>query len=154
VVVALPDGREIRVGVAICYELLFPDLVRRFAADGGRVILGITNDAWYGRTGAPYQFLAITALRAAETGLPLARAANTGVSAFIDGAGAVHEATPLFESAFRVADVPLHPDPREATFYVRHGDLFVRACWVLLALEAGLAFARARAASMGNDPRP
>ena len=87
VAVPLRDGREIRVGIPICYELLFPDLVRRFAADGGRALLAITNDAWYGRTGAPYQFLAITELRAAETGLAIARAANTGVSAFIDGAG-------------------------------------------------------------------
>jgi apolipoprotein N-acyltransferase len=95
--VALPDGRSIRLGVPVCYELLFPDLVRRFAADGGQALLGITNDAWYGRTGAPYQFLAITALRAAETGLPVARAANTGVSGFIDGGGEVLEAAPIFE---------------------------------------------------------
>jgi apolipoprotein N-acyltransferase len=154
VAVALPDGREVRIGVAICYELLFPDLVRRFAADGGSVLLGITNDAWYGRTGAPYQFLAITALRAAETGLSVARAANTGVSAFIDGEGEVREATPLFESAFRVADVPLHPAPREATFYVRHGDVFAWTCWALCLLEAAIAFARARGAAMRNDPRP
>src|SRR5262249_36952915 len=57
--VPLRDGREIRVGTPVCYELLFPDLIRRFAADGGRALLAITNDAWYGRTGAPYQFLAI-----------------------------------------------------------------------------------------------
>ena len=85
--------------MAVCYELLFPDLVRRFAADGAELLLGITNDAWYGRTGAPYQFLAITALRSAETGLWTARAANTGVSAFIDGAGRVREQTPIFEQA-------------------------------------------------------
>jgi apolipoprotein N-acyltransferase len=130
-VVALPDGREVRLGTAVCYELLFPDLVRRFAADGGRALLAITNDAWYGRTGAPYQFLAITELRAAETGLAVARAANTGVSAFIDGAGGVRDATPIFEPAWRVADLPLHPAPATATFYVRHGDLFVTACWTL-----------------------
>ena len=78
------DPRRDRRSATSC---LFPDLVRRFAADGGRALLAITNDAWYGRTGAPYQFLAITELRAAETGLAIARAANTGVSAFIDGAG-------------------------------------------------------------------
>ena len=57
-----------RVGVPICYELLFPDLVRHFAGDGARLLLAITNDAWYGRTGAPHQFLAMTAMRSAETG--------------------------------------------------------------------------------------
>jgi hypothetical protein len=48
--------------------LLFPDLVRRFVADGAGVLLAVTNDAWYGRTGAPHQFLAMTAMRSAETG--------------------------------------------------------------------------------------
>jgi hypothetical protein len=106
--IPLPDGREIRFGTPVCYELLFPDLVRRFAGDGGRALLAITNDAWYGRTGAPYQFLAITELRAAETGLWVARAANTGVSAFIEAparADANHPSRP------GVADPPLHPEP-------------------------------------------
>jgi apolipoprotein N-acyltransferase len=146
---ALPGEREVRVGVPICYELLFPDLVRRFAADGGRALLAITNDAWYGRTGAPYQFLAITELRAAETGLAIARAANTGVSAFIDGAGKARDATPIFEPAFRVADLPLRADPADATFYVRHGDLFAYACWVLWLAHFALG-ARRRPISAGS----
>ena len=129
-----PDGGDgFPVGVAVCFELLFPDLVRRFAADGGEMLLGITNDAWYGRTGAPYQFLAITALRSVETGLWTARAANTGISAFIDPAGRVRAQTPIFEQGLLVADVPRHPHPREATFYVRHGDLFAWACWLAAA---------------------
>jgi apolipoprotein N-acyltransferase len=103
--------------------------VRRCALDGGRAHLAITTAAWSGRTGAPYPVLAITAMRSAETRLPLARAANTGISGFIDGSGAVREATPIFEPAFRVADLPLHPAPRDATFYVRHGDVFAWACW-------------------------
>ena len=140
--IVLPDGREVRVGTPVCYELLFPDLVRRFAADGGRALLAITNDAWYGRTGAPYQFLAITALRSAETGLWTARAANSGVSGFIDGTGSVRIATPIFEPTWRIAEVPLHPDPREATFYVRHGDVFAWGCWVLLAAHGVAAQSR------------
>ena len=136
---------ELRVGAVICYELLFPDLVRRFAADGGELLLAITNDAWYGRTGAPHQFLAITALRSAETGLWTARAANTGVSAFIDGRGRVRQQTPVFEEAWRVADVPRARSPRRSTFYVRHGDVFAAACWLGL---AGLALVARR------QPRP
>ena len=132
--VLLADGRRLRVGTPICYELLFPDRVRRFAADGGSVLLGMTNDAWYGRTGAPYQFFAMTALRAAETGVWTARAANTGVSGFIRGDGMGLEQTPVFEAAYRVADVPLHPDPARATFYVRHGDVFAWACWLAVAV--------------------
>ena len=144
VAIPLPDGREIRMGAPVCYELLFPDLVRRFAADGGRALLAITNDAWYGRTGAPYQFLAITELRAAETRLAIARAANTGVSAFIDGDGAVRGATPIFEATWRTADLPLHPAPAEATFYVRHGDLFAYACWALWLGHFAFGLARPR----------
>ncbi|TMA31456.1 MAG: hypothetical protein E6J87_15705, partial [Deltaproteobacteria bacterium] len=147
----LPDGREIRFGTPICYELLFPDLVRRFAADGGRALLAITNDAWYGRTGAPYQFLAITELRAAETGLWIARAANTGVSAFIDGTGTTHDATPIFEPAYRVFDLPLHPAPATATFYARHGDLFAYACWALWLAHFALGVRRRTISSPGQD---
>jgi len=144
VAVPLRDGREIRVGTPVCYELLFPDLVRRFAADGGRALFAITNDAWYGRTGAPYQFLAITELRAAETGLAIARAANTGVSGFIDRAGTTEVATPIFAPAWRVAELPLHPDPARATFYVRHGDVCATACWGLWLAYLGVGLSRRR----------
>jgi apolipoprotein N-acyltransferase len=126
--VELADA-SIGAGIVICYELLFPDLVRRFAADGAELLLAITNDAWYGRTGAPHQFLAMTALRSAETGLWTARAANTGVSGFIDGRGRVRERTPIFERTWRMAAVPRHPAPRRATFYVRHGAVCAWLCW-------------------------
>jgi apolipoprotein N-acyltransferase len=123
-------GERFPVGIAVCYELIFPNLVRGFAAHGGELLLGITNDAWYGRTGAPYQFLAITALRSAETGLWTARAANTGISAFIDGSGRVREQTPIFETGLLVADVPRVADPQSATVYVRYGDWLAWACWL------------------------
>ncbi|MCP5071194.1 MAG: apolipoprotein N-acyltransferase [bacterium] len=127
-----PGAVPTAVGIPICYELLFPDLVRRFAAGGARVLLAITNDAWYGRTGAPYQFLEITALRAAETGLWVARAANTGVSAMIDGRGRVRDRTAIFETDLLVGAIPLrHPD-RGMTFYVRYGNVFVWTCWAIV----------------------
>lgn len=141
-------GRPVRFGVPICYELLFPDLVRGFAADGAEVLLAITNDAWYGRTGAPHQFLAITAMRSAETRTWTVRAANTGISAIIDGRGVVREATRIFEPGFVIADVPLRSLQAEQTFYVRHGDVFAYLCWVALA-----AFA-IRAATMRTRPDP
>ncbi|MEM7408981.1 MAG: apolipoprotein N-acyltransferase [Myxococcota bacterium] len=128
--VELADGRPVRIGVPICYELLFPSLVREFVRDGSQLLLGITNDAWYGRTGAPYQFLAITALRSVETGVWLGRAANTGVSAFVDARGGVHQPTPIFESAWRVHDVPLHASPAAATFYTTFGPVFVGTAWL------------------------
>lgn len=127
----------VRVGVPICYELIFPGLVRRFVFDGASVLLAITNDAWYGRTGAPYQFLAMTALRSAETGVWTVRAANTGVSAVIDGWGRVREETQIFEPALLVADVPLRPADWKRTFYVRFGDWFAQACWAVAAVALG-----------------
>jgi apolipoprotein N-acyltransferase len=120
---------DLTVGVPICYELLFPDLTRRFVRDGAEMLLAITNDAWYGRTGAPYQFLAMTAVRSAENGVWTARAANTGVSAIIDSRGRVRSQTRIFERDLLVADVPLRPPPLGGTFYSRHGDAFVHLCW-------------------------
>lgn len=119
----------LRVGVPICYELLFPHVVRRFGASGAGVMLAITNDAWYGSTGAPHQFLAMTAIRAAENGLWTVRAANTGVSAVIDAGGRVREASTLFEEAVIIADVPVSTGAA-ATFYARFGDVFAGLCVV------------------------
>jgi apolipoprotein N-acyltransferase len=124
------DGKpSVTVGVPICYELLFPDLVRRFVGDGADVLFAITNDAWYGRTGAPYQFLVMTAMRSAEGRVWTARAANTGVSALIDERGRVREQTRIFERGFLVGEVPVRPPGVADSFYVRHGDLFAWLCW-------------------------
>ena len=134
----MPGGVTLTAGVPICYELLFPNLVRRFVADGGQILLAITNDAWYGRTGAPYQFLVMTAVRSAENRVWTARAANTGVSAIIDDRGRVRMQTELFEQTLLVADVPLRSG---GSFYARHGDWLPILCTggvVLLALAARL----------------
>jgi len=136
--------RPTLVGVPICYELLFPDLVRRFVADGAGVLFAMTNDAWYGRTGAPYQFLAMTSLRSAETGIWTVRAANTGVSAVIDETGRVRQQTPIFERDWLVADVPLRLPEAQMTFYARHGDVFAAACWIGIAAIAAVAALRSR----------
>jgi apolipoprotein N-acyltransferase len=130
------SARDVTVGVPICYELLFPDLTRRFVSDGAVLLLAITNDAWYGRTGAPYQFLAMTAVRSAENGVWTARAANTGVSAIIDSQGRVRSRTRIFERGLLVGDLPLRASPPGGTFYARHGDLFVYACWAAIAALA------------------
>jgi apolipoprotein N-acyltransferase len=119
----------VTVGVPICYELLFPDLVRRFVGDGADVLFAITNDAWYGRTGAPYQFLVMTAMRSAEGRVWTARAANTGVSALIDQRGRVREQTRIFERGFLVGEVSVRPPGVADSFYARHGDLFAWLCW-------------------------
>ncbi len=128
VMLAPPDAAPLPVGVPICYELLFPDLVRRFARDGSEMFLAITNDAWYGRTGAPFQFLAMTAMRSAENRLWTVRAANTGVSAIIDASGRVRQRTRIFERDLLVADIPRRPAPLGGSFYARYGDVFAAVC--------------------------
>jgi apolipoprotein N-acyltransferase len=146
----------VTLGVPICYELLFPDLVRRFAGGGAELLVAITNDAWYGRTGAPHQFLAITALRSAETGLWTARAANTGVSALIDARGRVRQRTPIFEPGLLVADVPLRDPARGPTFFARHGDWLALGCWGAagaLALRRRFGGARKRSAQRAEGER-
>ncbi len=121
---------DTRIGVPICYELLFPDLVRRISNDGARVLFAITNDAWYGRTGAPHQFLAMTALRSAENSLWTVRAANSGVSAIIDSRGRVVTQSEIFVRDLVVGDIPLSLESGGGTFYSRHGDVFAFCCWV------------------------
>ena len=137
------------VAMPICYELLFPDLVRRMVDQGAEALLAITNDAWYGRTGAPYQFLAMTAVRSAETRVWTARAANTGVSAIIDSRGRVREQTRIFERGLLVADVPLRPAPLGGSFYTRHGDVFAAACWIGSVWLGAVAWRRSRRKARG-----
>ena len=130
------DGH--RIGGYICYEAIFPDVVRRFAADGAELLVNVTNDAWYGTTSAPHQHLAMAAFRAIENRRYMVRAANTGISAVVDPWGRVSDATRLFDATVVVREVPF---VAETTFYTRHGDLFARAC-VAAALALVLAASR------------
>jgi apolipoprotein N-acyltransferase len=132
------DGHVI--GGYICYEAIFPELVRQFPAEGAELLVNITNDAWYGTTSAPYQHLAMAAFRAVENRRYMVRAANTGITAVVDPRGRVLEATRLFDTTVLVREVPL---VAETTFYARHGALFAQACSAL-ALALLVATARAR----------
>ncbi len=113
------------VGGYICYEAIFPALVRRFAAEGAELLINITNDAWYGTTSAPHQHLAMAAFRAVENRRYMVRAANTGITAVVDPWGRILEPTTLFDRTVLVRDVPLIA---ETSFYTRHGDLFAQGC--------------------------
>ena len=129
---ALVDGH--RIGGFICYEAIFPALVRRFPAEGAELLVNITNDAWYGTTSAPYQHLAMAAFRAVENRRYLVRAANTGITAVVDPWGRVLDPTRLFDTTVLVREVPL---VSETTFYTCHGDVFAQASAALaLALLA------------------
>lgn len=120
------DG--VRLGVLVCYEGIFPELAREHVHQGAELLVNITNDAWYGRSSAPAQHLSMAKFRAIENRIWLARAANTGISAFISPSGAINGATPLFVSAYVNGSVGLGARP---TFYSRIGDLPALCCLAL-----------------------
>ncbi len=133
---ALPFGR---VGVLICYESIFPERSRLYRRDGASLLVNITNDAWFGRSLAPYQHEAHLVLRAIENRVGIVRAANTGISGYIDPLGRVHGATALFVPAtatYRAETTDVR------TLYDRAGD------WLgglsLLATAGALVFAFVR----------
>lgn len=112
----------IRVPVIICFESLFPGLVRKFVADkGAQILVIITNDGWFKRSAAPYHHAQAAVFRAIENHIPIARCANTGVSMFIDPFGRTIDATPIFERLNLVADLPLK---NKTTFFTSHGHIF------------------------------
>ncbi|MDG4474574.1 apolipoprotein N-acyltransferase [Thiovibrio frasassiensis] len=117
-----------RIGVLICFEGIFPEISRQQAAAGANLLVTITNDAWFGRSSAPWQHLAMGVFRAVETRKTLVRAANTGISAFIDPMGRIEGASPLFSEYARSQPVALLSGQ---TSYVRWGYLFPWACLFL-----------------------
>jgi apolipoprotein N-acyltransferase len=119
----LPVGSH-RVSAAICYEIIYPELVRQFVAEGSELLTTITNDSWFGRTSAPYQHFEQASMRAIEEGRYLVRAANTGVSGIVDPYGRVLERTAIYQPAIVVGDVRLLTS---ATLYSRAGDVFAYA---------------------------
>jgi apolipoprotein N-acyltransferase len=129
-------GSDHALASFICYEVIYPSVVRQAVQNGARVLVNVTNDAWYGSTSGPHQFLAIAALRSAEHGLPMIRAANTGVSAVLSPGGRVLQSTELFEREALVVPVPQgRPGP---TLYTRLGDWVAWLCWAGLVLAAGV----------------
>ncbi len=121
----LPSSTGASVGVMICFESLFPEISRAFTRSGANVLANITNDMWFGDTAAPHQHLTLLTFRAVENRRWIVRAANTGISAFIDPAGRIVAKAPLFEPAVLVDNISTL---RVHSFYSRYGDLFAHAC--------------------------
>ena len=94
-------------GVLICYESVFPESSRALVRNGGDFLLNITNDAWFGRTAAPYQHASHLALRAVENRVSFLRSANTGISGWVDPIGRYRERTGLYVPGLVVADLPM-----------------------------------------------
>jgi apolipoprotein N-acyltransferase len=123
--------RAVKFGVAICYEVIFPDLVRQIAANGAEFLVTITNDGWFGPSSAPAQHFAMVVFRSVENHLAFARAANTGISGFVDPFGRIMQASALFTERALQASIPVW-QPR--TFYSYYGDVFAYGCAIICAL--------------------
>jgi apolipoprotein N-acyltransferase len=152
-VMRFPSGdRTISIAPMICFDAIFPEVARAFALQDADFLVNPTNDAWYGYSSGPYQFLAIVRMRAIETGRAVARPAYSGVSAIVLPTG---EVAP---GALEVGpvDPALAPDPDEPprllvgdlpilrgrTPYTTFGDLFAWACVAASAVLVGAAFRR------------
>jgi len=127
------DAAGVKLGTQVCYEVIFPELSREYVRAGARILVAITNDAWFGRSSAPYQHLSIAVFRAVETRNPLIRAANTGITAIIDQNGHIRSMTGLFVEGFRTGEVK--PGSGES-LYLKIGDAPALLC---LLITAGIA---------------
>ncbi|MEK7846838.1 MAG: apolipoprotein N-acyltransferase, partial [Nitrospinota bacterium] len=139
-------------GTLICFEVIFPDLVRRFVKNGAEFLVNITNDGWYGKTAASSQHIAMVAFRAVENRVPVVRAANTGISGIIEPTGNIKKETDIFVRTHISGEIniatPLHPpltrggDWGGKTFYTQYGDVFaylsVAVTLLLFFLSKGL----------------
>ncbi len=122
------DAGGARFNVAICYEVIYPDLARSAVLQGSQLLTTITNDAWFGRSSAAYQHFEQATVRAVEQGRYLVRAANTGITGAVDPYGRVLASTPLFETRVLTTDVRLLSG---RTVYASVGDAPVYVSWLV-----------------------
>ncbi|MBP7459977.1 MAG: apolipoprotein N-acyltransferase [Candidatus Delongbacteria bacterium] len=127
----LAEFRGRRFPTPICYEIIFPDLIRRFVNQGSDFLVTITNDAWFGRYSAPYQHAYLGIFRAVENRIGVARVANTGLTFFVSPIGRIEHSTRIFEDDVRVGSVCLKGD---ITLYQIIGDAWPQGLWLGLAV--------------------
>ncbi len=125
------DIKDFKFGVSICFEDIFPDLIRNIPKIGADFVLNITNDAWYMKSGAPYQHFDMATLRAIENRISYVRCSNTGVTGYVlpDGESECFHGkngSLIFEEGFMIAKVPKNRSAVN-TFYTIHGDLIGKA---------------------------
>jgi len=126
-----------RLGTFICYESVFPNEVRQFALHGATVFVNISNDGWYGPTGAPRQHLNMARMRAVENNRWLLRDTNSGITAVIDPVGRIVAEAPRNQ---RTALQAAYSLIEGTTFYTRHGDWFPFLCAIITLTGVALRF--------------
>lgn len=131
------SSRGYKAGAFICYESVFPDEVRQFAQNGAQVFINLSNDGWFGETGAPGQHLNMARMRAVENNRWLLRATNTGITGSIDPYGRV---VARAERNQRLALNAPYAMLTETTYYTRHGDVFAYLCAIISLLVAFVRF--------------
>ena len=127
--VMLPIGSHL-TSTAICYEVVYPGLIREAVNNGSELLTTITNDGWYGYSSAPYQHFAMASMRAIEQGRYLARAANTGISGIVDPYGRVVQQSAIFEQVGIMQQVRLL---KSRTLYSVFGDAIAYISIALIA---------------------
>ncbi|MGB9721321.1 MAG: apolipoprotein N-acyltransferase [bacterium] len=120
---------NIRFSCLICFESIFPEISREFVKRGARLLTNITNDGWFGKISGPQQHNDMAILRTVETGVPLVRSANTGISMMVDQCGRILEEVGLFEEHIIVCPVPML---EIKTVYVAIGDILWLMSLVLI----------------------
>ncbi|HET8580225.1 MAG TPA: apolipoprotein N-acyltransferase [Nitrospiraceae bacterium] len=144
------DRNVVKFGVVICYEVIFPNLVREFVANGAQFMVTITNDAWFGKSAAAFQHFGMVVLRAVENRVAFARSANTGISGFIDPQGRILHATPIFTEEVVTGRIPVG---RVRTFYTQQGDVFAYGCVIITGLFVLAARLRTNVGTGGQGQR-
>jgi apolipoprotein N-acyltransferase len=136
------DGTKF--GVVICWESIFPEILRQFVKRGAEFILNITNEAPFGASACPYQILAISVFRAVENRVYLVRAANTGISCFIDPRGRIvstlnKDGKEIFVKGWLTQDVLVSD---QKTFYTSYGDVFAYLCLAVSMILVGVSLVK------------
>lgn len=139
-----PDKRPRAFSALVCFEDIFPDLCRTFVHKGSTMFVNVTNDAWFGDSTAPYQHAQSSVFRAVENRVPIIRAANTGLSCYIDITGRVVDSVKdggreVEVAGFKIFDVTLN---HRSTFYTAYGDWLLGVLFIVFVLTYRLSTAR------------
>jgi apolipoprotein N-acyltransferase len=139
---------EVRVAPLICFEDTIGDLTRQFVLAGANLLVNVTNDGWFLHSAGSQQHLANAVFRCVETRRPMVRAANTGVTCFVNEFGRVtrrlqDDTGSTFTQGVLSGEVNV-PQDRQLTFYTRHGELFAKLCAGVTLLAVVVIFLRRR----------